>query len=91
MATKAKRSGQDRKRVSKQKHEIEHTGGKVAKKTGASRAEGKRAVLRAKKQTGSASRPKVEKRAKVIAGGIGGSGRSSDANREVNAPPTAFF
>jgi hypothetical protein len=67
MATKTKRSGQDRKRVSKQKHELGHTGSKVAKKTGASRAEGKRAVVRAKKETRSVSRPTVEKRAEDIA------------------------
>jgi hypothetical protein len=91
MVTKSKRSGQDRKRVSKQNHEIEHTGNKVAKKVGTSRQEGKRAVTRAKKETRSVSRKKVEKRAKVIAGGIGGSGRRRDANPEVKALPTAFF
>ena len=67
MATKTKRTGQDRKRVSKQKHEIGHTGTKVAKKTGATGAEGKRAVARAKKELRSVSRGKVEKRAEEIA------------------------
>ena len=67
MATKPKRSGQDGKRVSKQAHEVGYTGAKVAKKAGASRAEGKRAVKKAKKQTRTVSRPKVEKRAKKIA------------------------
>ena len=67
MATKAKGSGQDRKRVSKQKHEIRHTGTKVAKKVGTSAQEGKRAVSRAKKETRSVSRPKVEQRAEEIA------------------------
>jgi hypothetical protein len=67
MPTKTKRGGQDRKRVSKQKHEISHTGSKVAKKVGTSRQEGKRAVSRAKKETGSVSRTKVERRAEMIA------------------------
>ena len=67
MATKTKRSGQDRKRVSKRKHEIGHTRNKVAKKVGTSGQEGKRAVARAKKETRSVSRPKVEKRAEQIA------------------------
>lgn len=67
MATKTKRSSQDRKRVSKQKHELQHTGVKVAKKVGTSTQAGKRAVSRAKKDTGSVSRPKVEKRAAQIA------------------------
>jgi hypothetical protein len=67
MTTKTKRRGQDRKRVSKQKHEIGHTGSKVAKKVGTSRQEGKRAVTRAKKETGSVSRKKVEDRAERIA------------------------
>jgi hypothetical protein len=91
MATKSKRSGQDRKRVSKQKHEIGHTGNKVAKKVGSTRHGGKRAVTRAKKETRSVSRKKVETRAKVIAGGGVGNGRRKDANREVIAAPTAFF
>ena len=67
MATKTKRGGQDRKRVSKQKRELSHNGGKVAKKAGASAAEGKRAVKKAKKETGTVSRLKVEKRAEDIA------------------------
>ncbi len=66
MAT-TKTKAQDRKRVSGQKHEINHTGRKVAEKTGASTGEGKRAVKRAKKETGTVSRPKVEKRAEQIA------------------------
>jgi hypothetical protein len=67
MPTKTNRSGQDRKRVSKQKHEIGHTGRKVATKVGTSTQEGKRAVSRAKKETRSVSREKVEKRAEMIA------------------------
>ena len=67
MATRTKRSGQDRKRVSKQAHEIGYTGAKVAKKAGASRAEGKRAVKQAKKQTRTVSRRRwrsVQKRSR---------------------------
>ena len=67
MATKTKRSGQDRKRVSKQKHEIGHTGAKVASKTGATRSEGKWPVVRAKKEIRGVSRPKIEQRAEQIA------------------------
>lgn len=67
MATKTKRSGSDRKRVSKQKHEVEYTGSKVAKKAGTSRSKGKAAVTKAKKQTKSVSRPKVERRAQKLA------------------------
>ncbi len=68
-ATKAKkpaakkRPAQDRKRVSKQKHETNYTGTKVAKKAGKSPAAGKAAVKKAKKQTGSVNRGKVERRA----------------------------
>lgn len=67
MPTKTKSKSQDRKRVSGQKHEINHTGEKVAKEAGTSHQEGKRAVTRAKKETGSVSRKKVEARAKTIA------------------------
>ena len=58
--------GQDRKRVSRQKHEISHTGKKIADKTGATRTEGKRAVVQAKKEIRSVSRPKVENRSEQI-------------------------
>ena len=66
MATKSRRSGQDRKRVSKQSHEIGHTGGKVAKKAGASRKAGTRAVRKAKQQTRTVSRKNVERRARQL-------------------------
>ena len=66
MATTTKRSGQDRKRVSKQKHEIGYTGTKVARKAGTSPAAGKAAVKKAKKQTRSVSRGKVESRAEKL-------------------------
>jgi hypothetical protein len=56
----------DGKRVSKQKHELNYTGGKVAKQAGVSRTKGKKAVKKAKGQTGSVNRKKVEKRAKQI-------------------------
>lgn len=58
-----KRPTQDRKRVSKQKHEIGFTGTKVAKKAGKSPAAGKAAVKKAKTQTRSVNRGKVERRA----------------------------
>lgn len=67
MPTKAKRSGQDRKRVSKQSHEIKHTGSKVAKKAKTTAKKGRKAVSRAKKQTGAVSRRKVERRAEALA------------------------
>ena len=65
MATQKTRSGGDGKRVSSQKHEINYTGRKVAKKTGATQAKAKKAVKRAKKQTGTVSR-RVERRAKQL-------------------------
>ena len=67
VATKTKRTGQDRKRVSEQKHEVQHTGGKVAESVGTTTQKGKHAVTRAKKETRSVSRGKVEERAKKIA------------------------
>jgi hypothetical protein len=60
-------AGQERKRFSNQRHETNHTGRKVANETGATKTEGKRAVVRAKKQTPSVSRKEVEDRAKKIA------------------------
>lgn len=68
MATKTKsRTGSDRKRVSGEKHEISYTGTKVARKTGVAPARGKAAVKKAKKQTGTVSRKKVERRARKLA------------------------
>lgn len=67
MAT-SKRRKQDSKRVSKQKHEIEYTGGRVAKASGTPKKKGKTAVKTAKKQLGrSTGRKKVVSRAKKIA------------------------
>jgi hypothetical protein len=62
-----KSRNQDRKRVSKQSHELNYTGRKVAKKAGTSVKKGKAAVKRAKKQTRTVSRGKVERRAQRIA------------------------
>lgn len=67
MAKSKQATSQDRKRVSSEAHEIQYTGGKVAKQTGSSRATGKKAVKKAKSQTASASRKKVEPRARKIA------------------------
>lgn len=67
MPTKTKRGGQDRKRVSKQSHEIGYTGKKVARKVGTTSAKGKVAVKRAKQQTGSVARKKVERKAARLA------------------------
>ena len=67
MPTKTKRSGSDRKRVSKQSHELNYTGKKVARKAGTTVRKGKAAVKRAKAGTRTASRPKVEKRAAALA------------------------
>jgi hypothetical protein len=67
MAT-TKRKNQDSKRVSNEKHEVNYTGGRVAKETGKSKKTGKRAVKSAKKQLGrSTGRKKVVSRAKKIA------------------------
>ena len=67
MAT-SKRKKQDSKRVSGEKHEINYTGGRVAKSTGASKKKAKSAVRGAKKQLGrSTGRKKVVSRAKKLA------------------------
>lgn len=64
----AKSNGQDRKRVSSQKHEIEYTSGKVAEQAGVAKPKAKKALKTAKKQLGrSTSRSKVEPRAKKLA------------------------
>jgi hypothetical protein len=68
MPTKSPRRKQDRKRVSSQKHEIGYTGRKVAKKTGSTVRAGKKAVKKAKRQTGTVSRGKVERRASALVG-----------------------
>jgi hypothetical protein len=68
MATSSKRSKQDPKRVSSQKHEISYTSGRVAKKTGASKKKARAAVKTAKKQLGrTTQRKKVMARAKKVA------------------------
>lgn len=67
MAT-SKRRKQDSKRVSSQKHEIEYTGGRVAKATRTPKKKAKRAVKAAKTSLGrSTGRKKVVSRAKKIA------------------------
>ena len=67
MAT-SKRRKQDSKRVSSEKHEIQYTGGRVAKESGAPKKKAKTAVKAAKKQLGrSTGRKKVVSRAKKIA------------------------
>lgn len=66
MPTKAKRRSSDRKRVSNQKHEIKYTGRKVSKAAGASGKAGRTAVKKAKRQTGTVRRGKVERRAREL-------------------------
>ena len=67
MAKPTSKSGQDRRRVSSRSHETKYTGRKVARAKGVRTAKGKAAVKQAKRQTGSVSRGRVERRAKQLA------------------------
>jgi hypothetical protein len=87
MTTTSKRKSQDRQRVSAQGHEINYTGDKVARATSSSRRKGKRAVKKAKRQTGTVTRRQVERRAEEIASRRDAGSSRTETSRRSRKPP----